>query len=629
MTRLHRIAQFLLKPITRNGVFFFMMYTLGIVTALIAPSSDRVDFNSDHFLYDNLFLELFLDTYLVCVVLALLPHKVRIWLRRLLYVFIYATTMADVYCYWKFSSTLNPAMLLLVAETDSREAGEFLSSYLTPDVLFSPVGWIVLLIVIHAFIALRHRWCRLFTERQHLLFEAWKDRTRQRWQHVPVTLISGIAVVALLITSAITSWHNKVEMTRMMTAPTIGTIEHKLTAADHAQFYLPIYRLAFSMYSNHLASMQVEKCIAAAKNAKVDSCSYTSPTIVLIIGESYSKAHDAQYDYFLNTTPRQKKLERTGLLTKFTDVVSCWNLTSFVFKNVFSTHVVGEKGEWCDYPLFPELFRKAGYHVTFLTNQFLPRAKEAVYDFSGGFFLNDPTLSEAQFDTRNSQLYRYDAGLLSDYDSKVKDGQITIDRVRPGHETHHNLIIFHLIGQHVSYRQRCPDNQRVFTPDDYKEHRPELGPGRRQMIADYDNAVHYNDSIVTAIVKRFSKRNAIVIYMPDHGEECYEPGRNIVCRNHSAEVDWPLAHYEFEVPFWIYCSRSYARLHPAVFQAIKAARRKPFMTDALPHMLLWLAGISTKDYHAQYNLLSPEYDASRPRILKNKADYDKLRPKEK
>lgn len=53
------------------------------------------------------------------------------------------------------------------------------------------------------------------------------------------------------------------------------------------------------------------------------------------------------------------------------------------------------------------------------------------------------------------------------------------------------------------------------------------------------------------------------------------------------------------------------------------------MTDALPHMLLWLAGISTKDYHAQYNLLSPEYDASRPRILKNKADYDKLRPKEK
>ena len=70
--------------------------------------------------------------------------------------------------------------------------------------------------------------------------------------------------------------------------------------------------------------------------------------------------------------------------------MTCWNLTSFVFKNVFSTHVVGEKGDWCDYPLFPELFRKAGYQVTFITNEFLPQAKEAVYDFSGGFFLNNP-----------------------------------------------------------------------------------------------------------------------------------------------------------------------------------------------------------------------------------------------
>ena len=32
-----------------------------------------------------------------------------------------------------------------------------------------------------------------------------------------------------------------------------------------------------------------------------------------------------------------------------------------------------------------------------------------------------------------------------------------------------------------------------------------------------------------------------------------------ICRNHSAEIDWPLAHYEFEIPFWIYCSPKYIR----------------------------------------------------------------------
>ncbi len=107
---------------------------------------------------------------------------------------------------------------------------------------------------------------------------------------------------------------------------------------------------------------------------------------------------------------------------------------------MLSTHVVGEKGEWCDYPLFPEVFRKAGYNVTFITNEFLPQAKEAVYDFSGGFFLNNPELSKLQFDSRNTQLHALDDGLLKDYDDGLKEAETNSD---------HNLTIFHLMGQHV------------------------------------------------------------------------------------------------------------------------------------------------------------------------------------
>ena len=49
------------------------------------------------------------------------------------------------------------------------------------------------------------------------------------------------------------------------------------------------------------------------------------------------------------------------------------------------------------------------------------------------------------------------------------------------------------------------------------------------------------------------------------------------------------------------------------------------MTDALPHLLLYLAGIETPTYKEEYNILSLKYDEMRPRILKNSADYDKLR----
>lgn len=607
-----RVGRLLLRPFADNGVFFVTMYVLGVLCSLLTmPPGDGAK------LYSNLWLELFLDLYVTCVVLSLLPQKVRLWVRRLMYVVLYSVAITDVFCFWKFGSTITPSMLLLVGETDSREAGEFFTTYINLDVLLSPIGWLVVLMLIHAIIALRKKLCRLFKLNYSQLVKPFFTKVSAFADRYRITHVSAVAVVVLLVWSICSSWQNKKGMTRLMTARTIGEVEHILTEANHGEFYLPIYRLAFSIYSNELASKQVGRCIVASNNAKVDSCNYRSPNIVLIIGESYSRSHCQLYGYDVKDTPRQRKLERRGLLTKFDDVVSCWNLTSFVFKNVLSMHVVGEKGEWCDYPLFPELFRKAGYKVTFLTNQFLPEAKQAVYDFSGGFFLNNPTLSKAQFDVRNTQLHPFDDGLLADYDRFLKDGKIDLKG--------HNLIIFHLIGQHVSYNTRFPRDRHKFTADDYTERRPDIGNGRRRMIANYDNACLYNDSIVDQIVKRFANKNAIVIYMPDHGEEIYEPGRNIVCRNHSAEVDWPLAHYEFEVPFWIYCSHRYALAHPQVFKAIKDAKGKRFMTDALPHMLVWLAGISTKSYHPQYNLLSPDYNEMRPRILKGTADYDKLR----
>ena len=601
-------------PLLKNGVFFFAMYALGILCAyLTLPDNKGQD------VYDNLWLELFLDVYFACAVLTVIPAKVRRWVSLALYVVLYGVALTDVFCFWKFGSVISPSMLMLVGETDSREAGEFLSTYLSLDVLSSPVAWIMLLFILHSLVDLRKPLCRLLKvdyAKLQARFHFGFLRFFHRYMLYPEC---GMLVLALLAWSVVTSWGNKRGMARLMTADTIGSIEHILTEPDHGEFYLPIYRLVFSVYSNHLASQQVDKCVAASKRVVVDSCSFRSPTIVLIIGESYSKAHCQLYGYPQKDTPRQRRLERGGWLTKFNDVVSCWNLTSFVFKNVLSMHVVGEKGEWCDYPLFPELFRKAGYQVTFLTNQFLLAAGQAVYDFSGGFFLNDPVLSKAQFDLRNTSLHRFDEGLLSDYDNFLNEGKINLKG--------NNLIIFHLIGQHVSYNTRYPKDRAKWHADDYKELRPDIAGDhyRRRMIAAYDNACLYNDSIVTQIVKRFEDKDAIVVYMPDHGEEIFEPGRDIICRNHSAAVDWPLAHYEFEVPFWIWCSRKYAHREPEVFKAIKDAKNRRFMTDALPHMMVWLAGISSKAYNDKYNLLSPNYDESRPRVLKNSVDYDKLR----
>ncbi len=588
------------RPIELNAAFFVFMYVLGVVCSWVTDPHTR----GFHY-YDLTYVELFLDLYVCSIVLALIPRKVRVWVKRVLYVVLYATAIADVFCFVKFESTLNPTMLLLLDETNSREAGEFLQSYLSADVLFSGLGWILLLAVLHAVFALKP-WRRIHINASERLQNMKVKHCYRQWSP-----LLGLATLVLFVYSLFACAKNKQATLRIMTLPTIGDVEHELTRLDDcANLYMPIYRLAFSVYANSLASQQIKKLIQAKNNVEVDSCTFRSPNIIFIIGESYNRHHAQIYGYDKPTTPEQDRLERSGMLNKFTDVIAPWNLTSYVFKNVFSLHVVGEKGEWCDYPLFPEVFRKAGYHVTFLTNQFLPKAKEAVYDFSGGFFLNNPELSAAQFDTRNTSLHAFDEGLLRDYD-RLKS-----------HNTAHNLIIFHLAGQHVSYNTRCPKDQRKFEPDDYD--RPDLNARQRRILSDYDNAVHYNDSIVNQIVKLFEDQDAVVIYMPDHGEECFDGKVKFFGRMHSAQIDARLAREEFDIPFWIWCSHKYAVRHPEVFDEIVRARSRRLMTDAVPHLLLYLAGIHTKNYHPEYNILSDRYHEKRPRVIKATVDYDKL-----
>jgi Predicted membrane-associated, metal-dependent hydrolase len=425
----------LFSPIEQNGAFFVFMFALGwLCTQLeIMPYYLR-DRGAKP--YELSAPELFLDIYAVCVVLMLIPRKIRIYVKALLYIFLYGLAIVDMYCYERFESTLTPTMLMLVSETRAQEAQEFLMGYLSWDIIKTRVGWILLLILVHILWTIIRRFPGKIRQRMIL--------PKVNTGFVSVLKAALGCLVGWMLYSAVSqTWDNKVAMHRLFSCNTIGQVEHELTRKDQAQLYIPVWRLAFGIYANRLASKQVVQLKEASRMVQVDSCSYRVPNIVLVIGESYNKHHSQLYGYDRQTTPYQKALADEGSLVPFTDVVASWNLTSFVFKHMLSLYAVGDSGEWCDKPLFPEVFRKAGYHVVFITNQFQPKAKEAVYDFSGGFFLNDPELSARQFDARNTQTWRFDEGVLKAYDAMPKD------TTRKG-----ELVILHLMGSHVDYRAR-------------------------------------------------------------------------------------------------------------------------------------------------------------------------------
>ena len=591
MKKIISIVTCLLSPIKENGVFFVFMYLLGVLTFMIETIT--LNFKIPRF---N-FLSLVVDLYLLCLILKISPRRIRPYMRFLFAFVAYVLSVVNVFCVEMFRTKLGPEIVNVIIETDQRESSEFLSRYINIDVLYSSVGLILLLLVIHMLVC--YYWSAI---RSRLYAISWV-------RYCYVSNYIRMAVLMLIIVCFVFCLDSRWTLVRMLKARDLIEIDG---CVSNFSENTPFNNVLFALKLRQLADAELGVLADNQKDVTVDSCSFLSDKIVLIIGESYIKCHSQLFGYNKETTPKQVERAQglgSGLLFPFYDVITPFNLTSVVFKNVFSLHSVEDTTNWAKFPLFPVLFRKAGYKVFLMTNQFVKSIKTDNFDTSGGLFLNDSRLSNLQFDYRNTMTHRYDEGLLHDYDSlRMYEGE-------------HNLFIFHLIGQHIDFYKRSPDSWKKFSYSDYTD-RKELSETERQMVADYDNATLYNDNVIDCILKKFETEDAIVIHMSDHGDECYDElhrmGRLPGGSDYSPEV----LRQEYQIPFWIWCSQSYIERHPTIIERIRMVQHLPFMIDDLPHVLLQLAGIGSSFFDESRSLLSEKYNMKRIRIVSGTCNYD-------
>lgn len=583
--KLFKIISVLLMPVKKNICFFVFLYILGLITIF-------VEVQTLHFKIPRFnFLSLILDVYILCLLLIVVPKSFRSFVQTIVSGIAYILAIVNAFCVDNFYARIGPEILNVVLETNPRESSEFVDKYINLDLLWSGVGLIVLLMIFHILFA-----CKCVRLKKSFLLQKY-------------SILIHSFFSFLILASFYFCLNSRIKIVKLMFASTAE--EADLLISNFSE-NTPFNNLLFSLKMRKIANDGLTILADTQNDVKVDSCSYLSDNIVLIIGESYIKGHAQLYGYDKKTTPRQvdrTALSENGCLVPFSDVISPSNLTSVVFKNVFSLHSLDEKSDWAYYPLFPVLFKKAGYQVFFITNQFVQALSTDIFNLSGGLFLNHSRLTKAQFNHRNTRTYQYDMGLLEDYDSLKQ------------YKKEHNLIIFHLAGQHIDFEKRSPKRYKVFSIADYNK-RKDIDESEKQLVADYDNATYYNDMVVDSIIRRFEDDNAIVIYMPDHGEECYDEmhrmGRFPI-GNYAPEV----LRQEYCIPFWIWCSGSYIDSHPELFAQIENSYKRPFMTDDLPHLLLYLAGIRCEYYSEKRNIISPSFDVDRKRMINGKCDYDK------
>ncbi|MDE6109953.1 MAG: hypothetical protein K2F72_06690, partial [Muribaculaceae bacterium] len=110
------------------------------------------------------------------------------------------------------------------------------------------------------------------------------------------------------------------------------------------------------------------------------------------------------------------------------------------------------------------------------------------------------------------------------------------------------------------------------------------------------------------------------IYAPDHGEQVYDY-RDEMGRNIKASLDNVRIFYE--VPVFVWVSDKYKHLFPEKVKALNRNIHKAIYNSDLPHTVLDLAGIKTKNFSSEYSLVE-DGPGRHIRMIGN-IDYDAMR----
>ena len=566
------VKQFVFRPLEQCGTFF--CFTL-LMCYIIAVVGNYCGVDTGFFL--SFLLPIF-DCYIICIIACLLK---KLYIHWFWYIIIGILLFAELFTELYYHSDFSVFVLQLILETSTRECSEFVNT-----AFFLPVTWYAVGLTLFAIgIAYGIRLCA------NLSF---------KYKFSVIFII-----FSFIVWSGVRRLSDYYKVCRCFASQSfVECIDKDNNPHQNSTFIRVLYGIAFNKASSAELRILEEK----VASTKVDDCTFQSPLIVLVIGESYDKYHSSLYGYHLPTSPRLEVKKTEGNLFIYDDAVSPFNLTSYSFKYMFTTWDDDCNDSWLNHTLFPAVFRKAGYKVYFITNQFTIK-EGGFHDAVGGTILNRPRLSNLQFSHRNNRSYYFDHELLSEIPS--------IDTLTATP----TLLIFHVNGQHQDYAEKYPNDFSRFTIED--ERTPFGGDKGKQIAAHYDNATYYNDYVVDSLLNIIKDTEAIAIYLSDHGEEVYD-WRDQFQRSSEANMPAEVARYQYEIPFMIYMTDLYISRHSDIVKSVQESTNRPFISTDLCHMLFHLAGIRHSDYQERKDLLSPNYDVNRKRIIRYDVDYDSL-----
>jgi len=302
--------------------------------------------------------------------------------------------------------------------------------------------------------------------------------------------------------------------------------------------------------------------------------------VVVVMGESVNKHHMGVYGYKVPTTPFLTRLVKNENNAVFNNVISPSNQTRYAIPVSLTGATVKSFDDFVRSKSVISIFKEYGYKTYWLSNQYMA----GMHDSYVSSIANEADV------TRTSN-FVYEAGGRADSSFDM----ILLDYLEDAgiDGTERELYFFHLLGSHFQYTRRYPEGSGVY-------------PNPANTVEEYDNTVHYTDTLLGEIYNKFKGKKTLFVYIADHAEVV-----DIDKRGHGFS---PPFKDEFDIPLIVLSSEYNERL----VEMKKANDKELFNAESFSELLQYLAGVAsdraTISNRSQVISLEPN----------NVVDYDSL-----
>ena len=341
----------------------------------------------------------------------------------------------------------------------------------------------------------------------------------------------------------------------------------RINASVSARLPFSIY-YAFNDYFNNRRAIEENR--DTYTNTPVAPAS-TPPDVFIILGESLRADHLPQNGYTRNTMPL---LSRDTALISFPEVYSEATFTSASVPVLMTKADPADPAAPYNDQSFVTLFKNAGYSTAWFANQSISQ--------SYAYFAHE--CDSLIYCNGAKSDYSYDKWLDADLLPMIS--QWSVKAAGP------KLAVVHTIGSHWWYKSHYTDRQTRFRPD--ISNKEIAASTAEQIINAYDNTIIATDEFLAGLFDSLRGRNAVVLFISDHGEGLGENGVFL----HASENE--ATHYP---ACFIWYTPEYARLFPDKVAAARRGKDLRHTTEAIFHTALDLGALETTALDRSKSLL--------------------------